>query len=139
MPDHVGVFELVDERQRVADGGQQDVAARLVRLGLDREPHPVALVDRVLGERVDRLPVPVERGADVLGEVDLRALAAAPEHVDLGAELGGQVHVAHHLAHRVPAHAAVVAGEAAVLEHRVAEQVGGDHRHHHPGLVQRAA
>ncbi len=72
--------------------------------GSMREPHRVALVDHVLGEGVDRLPVAVQRGPDVLGEVDLGAFPAAPEHVGLGAELGGQVDVAHHLADRVAAH-----------------------------------
>src|SRR5437763_11378818 len=43
-PHHVAVLERVDERQRVPHGGQQDVAARLVRLRLDREPDVVALV-----------------------------------------------------------------------------------------------
>ena len=88
-------------------------------------------------EHVEALAVAVERGADVLGRVDLGALAAAPEHVRLRAELGGQVEVAHHLAQREAAHVAVVAGERAVLEHRVGEQVGGHHRHDHAGLVER--
>ena len=36
-PDHLGLLELVDERERVADGRQEDVAARLVGLRLERE------------------------------------------------------------------------------------------------------
>ena len=135
--DHVRVLALVDERDGMPDRGQQDVPARLVRLRLDREFQSVALVDRVLGEHVDALPVPVQGGPDVLGEVDLGAFPAAPEHVDLGAQLGSQIHVAHDLAERVPADGAVVGGEPAVLEHRIAEQVGGDHRHDHPGVGQR--
>ena len=86
---------------------------------------------------VEALAVAVERGAHVLGGVDLGALAAAPEHVRRRAELGGQVEVAHHLAQREPAHAAVVARERAVLEHRVGEQVRRHHRDDHPGLGQR--
>ena len=138
-PDELGVLERGDERQRVADRGQQDVAARLVRLGLDREPDVVALVDDVLGEQVHGLAVAVEGGPDVLGRVVLGALAAAPHHVGLGAQLGGQVEVAQHLAQREAAHVAVVAGEAAVLEHRVGEQVGGHHRDDQAGLVERLA
>ena len=38
--DHLRVRQLGDERQRVPGGGQQDVAARLIRLGLDGEPQP---------------------------------------------------------------------------------------------------
>src|SRR3954471_8886302 len=134
--DHVVVLELGDEGERMPDRGQQDVAAGLVRLGLDGEPHAVVLVDRVLGEKVDPLSVAVEGGPYVLGEVDLRAFPAAPEHVDLGAELGGEVHVVHDLAQGVAADCAVVAGEAAVLEDGVAEQVGRDHGHHEAGLGQ---
>ena len=44
QPDDVAVLELGDEGQRVPDRRQQDVAARLVRLGLDGEPDVVALV-----------------------------------------------------------------------------------------------
>ncbi len=138
-PDHVGVVERVDERQRMADGRQEDVAARLVRLRLEGEADVVAAVEGVAAQRVERLAVAVQRGADVLGHVHLGALAAAPEHVGVGAELGGEVEVAHHLAQREPADLAVVGGERALLEHRVEEQVGGDHRHDQPGLVQRAA
>src|SRR5690606_27892889 len=48
----LGVLELVDEGERVADRRQQDVAAGLVGLGLDREADVVALVERVLAEQV---------------------------------------------------------------------------------------
>jgi hypothetical protein len=65
------VLELGDERQRVADGRQQDVPARLVRLGLDGEPDAVALLEHVAGQRVDRLAVSIQRGADVLRPVVL--------------------------------------------------------------------
>ena len=42
-PDHVGVVERIDEREHVPDGRQEDVAARLVRLGLERESEVVSL------------------------------------------------------------------------------------------------
>jgi hypothetical protein len=41
--DYVGVFQLVDEGQRMTNGGQQDVAARLIGFRLDRKPQPIAL------------------------------------------------------------------------------------------------
>ena len=41
-----GPLELVDERERVADRREQDVAARLVGLGLEREAQVVAPVAR---------------------------------------------------------------------------------------------
>ena len=74
-------------------GRQQDVAAGLVGLGLDREAQVVALVEDVVAEDVERLLVAVERGLDVLGRPGLGALAAAPGHEDLRAELGGEVDV----------------------------------------------
>ena len=56
-----GCSSVLDEGQGVADGRQEDVAARLVRLGLQREAHRVALSMTYLAEEVDRLAVAVER------------------------------------------------------------------------------
>ncbi len=53
--DHLGAVQRGDEGERVPDGGQQDVAAGLVRLGLERETQVVAAVDDVLG-RAGRPP-----------------------------------------------------------------------------------
>ena len=122
----------------MAEGRQQDVAAGLVRLGLDGEPDVVALVGDVLAEQVDGLAVALERLPDVLRGVVLGALAAAPHDEGLGAELGGEVEVADHLAHREAAHGAVVRGEAAVFEDGGAEQVGGDHRDDQAGVGEGA-
>ena len=114
----LGASERVDEGDRVAERRQQDVAARLVRLRLDREADVVALVGDVVAEQVDGLAVALERLADVLGGVVLGALAAAPHHERLRAELGAEVELAEDLAQREAAHVAVVRGEAAVLEDR---------------------
>ena len=43
--DHLGVIERVDEGQHVAGRRQEDVAARLVGLGLERELEVVLVVD----------------------------------------------------------------------------------------------
>jgi hypothetical protein len=59
------VVQSLDEGQGVADGGQQDVAAGLVRLRLEGEAQVVAAVPHVAAEEVDRLEVAVvgvERG-----------------------------------------------------------------------------
>jgi hypothetical protein len=137
--EQLGVVELSDERDGVADGRQEDVAARLVRLGLQREAQAVAAGLGVLGERVQALAVALERRLHVLGGGDLRALAATPHDVGLRAELGGEVHVAHDLAQGVAAHVAPVAGEPALLEDRVREQVRGHHRHDEAGALERGA
>ena len=133
----LGALQALDERQGVADGRQQDVAARLVRLGLDRELQVVALLDDVLAEQVEGLLHAVEGDAHVLGAAGLGALTAAPGDVGLGAELDREVDVADRLAQGVAAHVTVVGGERAVLEDGVREEVGGGHRHLHAGRVQR--
>jgi hypothetical protein len=135
---HLGVLERLDEGDRVAERGQQDVAAGLVGLGLDREAQVVALVEHVLREHVDALLVARQGRLHVLGGVVLGALAAAPHDEGLGAQLGGEVDVAEHLAEREAADAAVVGGEAAVLEDGCAEEVGRHHRHDDAGRVERA-
>ena len=65
-PDHPRLVELGDQRERVADGRQQDVAAGLVGLGLEGEADVVATVLDVGAEQVERLRVAVERRLDVL-------------------------------------------------------------------------
>ena len=118
-PEQLGFLERRDERDRVPDGRQQDVAPRLVRLRLDREADVVALVGHVLREQVDALAIPLECRADVLCRVVLGALAAAPHDERLRSELGTEVELAERLAHCEPANRAVVRGESAVLEDRV--------------------
>ncbi len=65
----------------------------------------IALIAHVAREEVDRLAVALERVADPLGRCALRTLAAAPEHVCRGAELGPEVDAAHRLGDRRAAHA----------------------------------
>ncbi len=48
QPDHGCVFELAKESERVAGGGQQHVAAVLVRCRLDGDAHPITPMDDVL-------------------------------------------------------------------------------------------
>lgn len=129
-------LQTLDEGQGVADGREQDVAARLVRLGLDGELQVVALGGHVLAEEVEGLLHAVEGHPYVLGGTGLRALTAAPGDVDLRAELDGQVDVADRLAQGVATHVTVVRRERAVLEDGVREEVGGGHRHGHAGGVQ---
>ncbi len=134
---HLGVVERLDEAEEGAGGRQVDVVARLVGLGLEREHQVVLPVLDVVGQEVERVAEALAGVERVLGGVALDALAAAPEHVDLGAELDAEVDRVHRLLQRVGPHARVVRGEGAVLERRVAEQVGGGHRHHDPRVGER--
>ena len=58
--------------------GQQDVPARLVRLGLDGEAQRVAAVDHVVREEVEPLAIALQRGRDVLGRRGTRHPRARP-------------------------------------------------------------
>ncbi len=134
--DDVAVVERVDEGDRVADARQEDVAARLVGLRLQRDAQVVALLLDVGGDGVDALRVAGVRRDEVLRVVVLGALAAAPHDERGGAHLGGVVDAAQHLLQAVAAHGAVVRGECAVLEDRVAEGIGGDHLADEAGLLR---
>ena len=121
------------------DGGRReiDVAARLVRLGFERESKRVPLIARVLAQEVDGVAKPLDGFDRVLRRVDFCAFAPAPEDVGLRAQLHAQIHRPHRLLQGVGAHAGVVRRERAVLEHRIGEQVRRRHRHGHAGGVER--
>ena len=135
---HLRMLQLVDEREHVAHRRQQDVAARLVGLGLEREAQRVPLLAHVLAREVHRFGVAVERGARVHRRVDLAPLTPTPHHEHLGAELHAEIDGVEGLGQGEATHLHVVGGERAVAEHRLREQVARGHRHAQPGLVERA-
>jgi hypothetical protein len=99
-------------------------------LGLAREHEVVRPVLYVTGQEVERVPEALQGLDRVLAGVGLHALAPAPEDVDLRPQLHAEVDRVHRLLQRVGAHARVIRRERAVLERRIAEQVGGGHRDH---------
>src|ERR1700722_13563689 len=113
------MLQLRDEGKRVPDGGKENVAARLIGLGLDGKTHGVALLDDIPGEDVEGLLVAVKRGANVLCGAGLRTFATSPEHHDARTELGSEIEVVQHFAQRETAHLAVICREGAVAEDRV--------------------
>ncbi|GAJ84903.1 hypothetical protein NBRGN_080_00270 [Nocardia brasiliensis NBRC 14402] len=127
VTEHLRMRERPDEHQRTPDGRQQDIAARLIRFRLDREPQIVAALAHESGQHIQAFAVTVQCGAHILGTVVLRAFTTAPQHIGARPQFGSQLHISKHLAQREPAHRAIVAGE----------QVRGHHRHHEPGLPQR--
>ncbi len=134
---HIRVCQRIDERQHVADRREEDVAARLVGLGLEREAQRVFLRPHVLAQIVDRVAEPLHGFLRILRRVRLDAFAPAPEDVRLGAELHAEVDGAHGFLQRVVAHAGVVARERSVAKDRIAEKVRGRHRDLHPRFVER--
>jgi len=135
--DHLRVVQRLDERQHVPDRRQVEVAARLVRLRLQRETQVVTLVDRILAQKVDRLLEPFSGLRRILGGVGLGAFPSAPEYVSLGPTLHAQIDRRHRLLQRVRPHLRVVARERAVAKGRVREQIGRRHRHNQALLLQR--
>jgi hypothetical protein len=136
-PTSSGALERGDEVQGVPDRGQEEVAARLVGLRLEREAEPVLLCLGVLHQRVDGLPVAVERVPGILGHTGLGALAAAPADEHLGPQLRAQVDGAHRLADRRAPHSAVVGGERPVLERRMPEEIRRSHTDAHVRFLER--
>ena len=136
--DQLRMLERRDEPEVRAGRRHVDVAARLVRLGLEREAEAVLLVDRIPAQIVDRLAQPFHRFVGAAARIGLDPLAPAPEHEDLRAELGAEIHRAHRLLERVGAHARVVRREGAVPEHGVEEQADGRHRDDDAGAAAQA-
>ncbi len=95
------------------------------------------LIERILAQEVQRFAKPLAGVERALAGIGLGAFAAAPEHVDLRAQFDAEIDRAHRLVQRIGAHLRIVAGEGAIAESRIAEEVGGRHRHDEAGVVQR--
>ena len=128
-PHHVGPFQPFDEGQHVSDRWQEQVAPRLIGLGLEGEAQLVAATTHVGAQGVDGFGVAVEGGSHVLGGVTLDALTSAPADVHRGAQLDAEVDGIHGPGQGVAAHRPVVGRESTFLEHRQGEEVGRRHRH----------
>ena len=135
--DHLGVFERLDEGKHRAGGGEEDVAARLVGLGLERELDLVPLVLHVAAQEIHRLAHPFQCVERVLPRVRFRSLPTAPENVDAGSQRDAQVDRVHRFLKRIGADFRIVARERAVAEGGIAEEIRGGHRHHEPGVRER--
>ena len=137
--DALGRVESFNEGQRVSDGWQKDVAARFVGLGLNGDPHVVVAFGDVRGHGVDRLGVAVQCFGDRLGGVRLGALAAAPQHEDVGAQLRTEVDGVERLGQSESSHVGIVRGQRALFEDRSREEIDRGHRHLQSGAVQGGA
>ncbi len=134
--DHLGVVEGGDEAEHSPGGGQVEVTAGLVGLGLQGESVVVALVYAVFAQEVEGLAEPPGGVERILTGVGLGPFATAPEDVDFGPQLRAQVHGTHGFLQGIGTHLGVVAGESAVAEDGVAEEVGGGHRHDNARIVE---
>ena len=135
--DHMRVVEGFDEGQHVADRGQVDIAARLVRLRLQREAQIISLIDHIFTQEVERLLEPFAGVGRIFAGIGLGAFPPAPEDVCAGAALHAQVDGGHRFLQRVGPHLRVVAGEGAVAKGGVGKEIGRRHRHDEAVLVQR--
>jgi hypothetical protein len=135
--DHLGMLQRGDEAEHRAGRRQVDVAPRLVRLGLEREAELIAAVDAEARQPVQGIAEALQREQRILAGLGLDTLAPTPEHVGRGAELDAELDRARRLLQGEGAHAGVVAREGAVLEDRIAEEIGRRHRHDDPVVAQR--
>ena len=104
---HLGMIQRRDQREIRSGDGEIHVPARLVGLGFEGELVAVLLLRCEYSQRkliASRKRLIASTGFLVASRFD--ALAAAPEDVDLRAELGAEVHRAHRLLDRVGADAA---------------------------------
>src|SRR5215213_11733893 len=76
---HLGVIERCNHPKRMADGGQEDIAARLIRLRFQRKLEIVALIAYIVAQKVERLAKALHTFERILGGVSFSALAPAPE------------------------------------------------------------
>src|SRR5690606_29070930 len=134
---HIGVIERRDEGEVRTRGREENVAPRLVGLGLQGKLHVVTFVDDVFAQVVDGLAGALDSFHRVFRGVDLRALAPAPKDEDLAAQLSRKIDGLDGLAERVAAHFGNVAGKGAVLEDRVKKEVGRPHHKREAGLLER--
>ena len=131
------MIEGRNEREHRAGGGQIDIAARFVWFGFEREFVVVALVDRILGEEIQRFAIPLQCFARVFRRIDLGTFAAAPEHVNVRAQFRAQVHRPHRLLQRIEAHARIVGSERPVFEDWIVKEICSGHWNFHAVIIQR--
>ena len=101
---HVGILQRRNEPEIVAGRGHVDVAARLVGLGLEREPEAVLPIDGILAQIVHRVAQALDRLVCPARGVGFGAFAAAPQDENLRAELRAEIHRAQRFLHRVRPH-----------------------------------
>src|SRR5271165_1391932 len=114
-----------DESEISAGGSHVDVAARLVRLGFEGELEAVLLVEVVFAEIVQCFAQALDRLIRTTACVRFRSLAATPEHEDLRAQFGAEVHSGHGFLYRIRPNRGIVGGEGAVTENGIVKQVDG--------------
>src|SRR5437016_2257402 len=92
---HFGMIEGGDEREIRSRDRKINVPARFIRLGLKRKSIAILLADRIFAEEIDGLAKTLDGFDGVLRRIRFHALAPAPEHINLRAKLGPQVHRPH--------------------------------------------
>ena len=94
---HLRMVQGRNESQVMTRSGHIDVAARLVGLGFHGKAISKFLRDVVFAEIVDRFPQTSYGIIGAAARIRLNAFAASPQHKNLRAQFGAQVHGAHGL------------------------------------------
>ena len=113
---HENELVILDEVQRMPDGRQEDVAARLVGLGFECEAVSVFLGDVVFAEIVDGFAQALDGIVGAAASIGLDTFTASPQNEYLGTEFCAEIHGAHRFLNGVRANFWVVGGKGPVTK-----------------------
>src|SRR2546421_8671579 len=134
---HLRMIKRVDEAEHMADGGEIDIGAWLVRLRLQSEAHLVPVLHHILAQEVDRIAHTLDRYHRVLPGICFGTFTSTPEDIGGCAQFGTQVNCSHRLLQGKSAYRWIVRGESSIFENRMEEKVRRCHRHDHAIIRER--
>src|SRR5207302_1733080 len=126
--DHLRMVERSDEAEHRADRRKVDIAARLIRLRLQRKLQIILLVAHIITQEIERLAEAFEALLWVLAGVRLDTLAPTPKDVELGTQFHAKVNRVDRLLQGIRAHLRIIGGKRAILESRIEKEIGRRHR-----------
>ena len=134
---HLRMIKRVDEAEHMADGGEIDIGAWLVRLRLQSKAHLVPVLHHVLAQEVDRIAHTLDRYHRVLPGICFGTFTSTPEDIGGCAQFGTQVNCSHRLLQGKSAYRRIVRGESSIFENRMEEEVRRCHWHDHAIIRER--
>ena len=89
----------------------------------------VLLVEVVFAEIIQGFAQALDRLVGTTAGIGFSSLSSAPEHEDLGAQFGAEVHGGHRLLHGISANRRIVGSKCSVTKDGIVEQIHGRHWH----------
>ena len=132
---HFGMIEGSDEGQHMAGGWVIHIRTRFVGLGFQCKFQAILLFKHIFTQKVYSFAGAFDRIQRILACVCFGPFSSTPKYIDFCSEFHAQVDGVHRLLESVRTHVRVVGCKCTILEHRIAEQVGGCHRHNQSGFL----